>query len=159
MRHPLDLSKMTTASRKCAEFLLTWKPHLLSQAFMDPRLDSEACDLVVPIESPTSDGARQIVVRMANEDLTVSFGSCTTRIEPCKEAEPYKSLTEFLDGITNDSIVLYRRANRSNSIWSLLYADKSRSIEEMLGRKFRWGSFEIQSWTGKSDQVIRLFSA
>src|SRR5690349_13264267 len=145
-----EWSTTSSAARALAERLLAWRPSIERRAFAARGTPSDQESFEIHIPSPTADDARMVVARISDTHVQISFGSSLPLLTRSLEEKPEEICIETLEGIVSDRILQVMRTGFRTHPWEVVDTGGS-GLEEVLGKKYRWGRYVIKSWSGESD--------
>lgn len=154
MSLPAEWNPSDGESRTLAERLMAWRPETKRIALLEAGGDSNT--LLIRIPSPTSDEAREVSIRIGRENVQLSFGPALLVLSEKVKDDPTDLSLETLEGIATGRILKIKRSGLfNNHPWEVIDT-KGKRVEDVLMEKYRWGRFEVKSWSGESDAVLRF---
>lgn len=157
---PLDLSRLSAASRMFADRLFGFAPDVKQHAAMETDArEAGRFQLLVTIPSPTGDADRAIVFWMEGDEPSLGFGEWHTHASLFGQPN-HGSLDELLDlfrAIRADRVVLCRTdATKDNHNETLLDLREPDALEDELTSPAGSGELELLSWGGTADRRVSV---
>jgi hypothetical protein len=154
----MDPSKLSPASRRFAERLLTSLPRLAPHAFMEPgRERPDVFELLVEVPSPTGDPARTLVLWMDGGEPSLAFGPWHTHAGLFHEVQGDhdEALLETAAAILSDRFVLcFDVGGAHDGHAGVLDLRDENALAEELTSASSPGTVDLRSWGGTADRRV-----
>lgn len=158
---PLELERLSGASRRLATRLLARVVELGGVAQMVEREPGGRCELVIDIPSPTGERVRTIGIWMEGDEASLEFGNWHTHatlwLERDGRDEPaeHDAIATVLEDIVADRLVALVDVDApADASWSVVDPRDETALVEELTHPLTGSAIRLISWSGRADRLL-----